>query len=82
MKRLIQSAIAVTFCLPMAFAGCKDGCDCKKCADKDKEKTELADCKEGCDCKSCKEKAKEKASLADCDKCKKGDEKEKEGAFA
>lgn len=60
MKRLIQSAIAVTFCLPMAFAGCKDGCDCKKCADKDKEKSELAD----------------------CDKCKKGEEKEKEGALA
>lgn len=62
MKRLIQSAIAVAFCLPMAFAACKDGCDCEKCKCKDKEKTELAGCKEGCDCDKCKEKAKEKAA--------------------
>ena len=80
MKLLIKSLVTTAFCLPMAFAACKDGCDCEKC--KDKEKTELAGCKEGCDCEKCKEKAKEKAGLADCDKCKKHDEEKEEGALA
>lgn len=58
MKRMIQSAIALSFCLPVAFGACKEGCECDKCKEKAKEKTELAACKEGCECEKCKEKAK------------------------
>lgn len=64
MKRLIQSTIALAFCLPVAFAACKEGCDCDKCKEKAKEKTELAACEKGCDCEKCKEKAKEKSEPA------------------
>lgn len=83
MKLLIKSAIATCFCLPMAFAECKDGCDCGKCKDKEKaELTEFGNCKEGCDCDKCKEKAKDKAELVDCGKCDKHDEEKEEGTVA
>lgn len=80
MKRLIKSLVAAAFCLPMAFAECKDGCDCEKCSGK--EKAELTGCKEGCDCAKCEEKAKEKAELAGCEKCDKDGDKKEEGALA
>lgn len=77
---MIKSLVTTALCLPMAFAACKDGCDCENC--KGKEKTELTGCKEGCDCEKCKEKGKEKAELADCGKCKKDGGEKEESTFA